>query len=144
MAQHDVTFTIPERALGKADLEFNVKRNGDMVGRLNSNKLLVYGTATATEFPAILDSANAHVAVPFKVSGGGDGFGSSDQTSFYAKNIPVLHFFTDIHSDYHRATDDIEKINSGGEARVVDLAYRVIRSLDEMPGGISAVPRVAV
>lgn len=113
--------------------------NFDMVGRLNADKLLVYGTATATELPAILDSANAHSAVPFKVSGGGDGFGSSDQTSFYAKNIPVLHFFTDIHSDYHRATDDIEKINSRGEARVVDLAYRVIRSLDDMPGRLSFV-----
>ena len=113
--------------------------NFDMVGRLNSDKLLVYGTATATELPAILDSANAHSAVPFKVSGGGDGFGSSDQTSFYAKNIPVLHFFTDIHNDYHRATDDIEKINSGGEARVVDLAYRVIRSLDDTPGRLSFV-----
>lgn len=113
--------------------------NFDMVGRLNSDKLLVFGTATATELPAILDGANAHTVIPFKISGGGDGFGSSDQTSFYAKNIPVLHFFTDIHSDYHRATDDIEKINSGGEARVVDLAFRVIRSLDDLPGRLSFV-----
>ncbi|MEO5903508.1 MAG: M28 family peptidase [Gemmatimonadaceae bacterium] len=113
--------------------------NFDMVGRLNSDKLLVYGTATATELPAILDSANAHSATPLRVSGGGDGFGSSDQTSFYARNIPVLHFFTDIHNDYHRATDDIEKINSGGEARVVDLAYRMIRSLDDLPGRLSFV-----
>jgi len=113
--------------------------NFDMVGRLNADKLLVYGTATAKELSAIIDSANAKSAVPFKVSGGGDGFGSSDQSSFYAKNIPVLHFFTDLHSDYHRATDDIEKINSSGEARVVDLAYRVIRSLDDMPGRLSFV-----
>lgn len=113
--------------------------NFDMVGRLNADKLLVYGTATATELPAILDGANSHAMIPFKISGGGDGFGSSDQTSFYAKNIPVLHFFTDIHNDYHRATDDIEKINPGGEARVVDLAYRVVRSLDDMPGRLSFV-----
>ncbi len=113
--------------------------NFDMVGRLNNDKLIVYGTATATELQGILDSANARSPVPFKVSGGGDGFGSSDQSSFYARNIPVLHFFTDIHSDYHRASDDIEKINSGGEARVVDLATRVVRSIDNLPGRLSFV-----
>jgi S1-C subfamily serine protease len=63
------------------------------------------------------------------VSGIGDGYGPSDQTSFYAKDIPVLHFFTDQHEDYHRATDDVEKINAAGEARVVDLAYRVVTNL---------------
>ncbi len=113
--------------------------NFDMVGRLNNDKLIIYGTATATEFQAILDSANAKSVMPFKVSGGGDGFGSSDQSSFYAKNIPVLHFFTDLHSDYHRATDDADKINSGGEARVVDMARRVIQSLDEMPTRLTFV-----
>jgi hypothetical protein len=113
--------------------------NFDMVGRLNNDKLIVYGTATATELQAILDSANARSALPFKVSGGGDGFGSSDQSSFYAKNIPVLHFFTDIHDDYHRASDDIEKINSGGEARVIDLATRVVQSIDNLPGRLSFV-----
>jgi Zn-dependent M28 family amino/carboxypeptidase len=117
--------------------------NFDMVGRLNNDKLIVYGTATATELQGILDSANARSAVPFKVSGGGDGFGSSDQSSFYAKNIPVLHFFTDLHSDYHRASDDIEKINSGGEARVVDLATRVIQSLDHLPGRLTFVRTAA-
>jgi Predicted aminopeptidases len=113
--------------------------NFDMVGRLRSDKLLVYGTATAGEFASILDSANAHAAVPFKISGNGDGFGASDQSSFYGRGIPVLHFFTDIHDDYHRATDDVEKINSGGEARIVDLAYRVVESID----GLNARPTFA-
>jgi aminopeptidase YwaD len=106
--------------------------NFDMVGRLRNDKLLVYGTATATELSPILDSANAHSASPFRISGNGDGFGASDQSSFYGRGIPVLHFFTDIHEDYHRATDDVEKINSGGEARVVDLAYRVVESIDRL------------
>ncbi len=106
--------------------------NFDMVGRLRDNKLLVYGTATATELSALLDSANVHGAVPFKISGSGDGFGASDQSSFYGRGIPVLHFFTDNHEDYHRATDDVQKINSGGEARVVDLAYRVVESIDHL------------
>lgn len=115
-----------------------VMLNFDMVGRLNNDKLIVYGTGTATELAALLDSANAGVS-SLKLEGGGDGFGSSDQSSFYAKNIPVLHFFTDIHSDYHRATDDVEKINAGGEASVVDLAYRVIKSLDARPSRLTFV-----
>jgi aminopeptidase YwaD len=106
--------------------------NFDMVGRLRNDKLLVYGTATAGEFASILDTANVHASVPFKISGNGDGFGASDQSSFYGRGIPVLHFFTDIHDDYHRATDDVEKINFGGEARVVDLAYRVVESIDAL------------
>ncbi len=120
--------------------------NFDMVGRLKDEKLLVYGTATATELSAIIDSANAR-GLPLKVAGGGDGFGSSDQSSFYAKNIPVMHFFTDIHDDYHRATDDVEKINAAGEARVIDLAHRVIESIDDRPSRLTFVrsaPRARV
>src|SRR5450759_730647 len=79
--------------------------NFDMVGRLRNDKLIVYGTSTATELKGIVDSANAVAgSVMFRISGGGDGYGPSDQSSFYAKDIPVLHFFTDLHEDYHRAT----------------------------------------
>ena len=112
--------------------------NFDMVGRLRNDKLIVYGTSTATELKAIVDSANAAPAggtAMFRISGGGDGYGPSDQSSFYAKDIPVLHFFTDLHEDYHRATDDADKINAGGEARVVDLALRVARVIADRPGG---------
>jgi hypothetical protein len=104
--------------------------NFDMVGRLKNNKLIVYGTSTATELKPLLDSANAALdGGALQVNGIGDGYGPSDQTSFYAKDIPVLHFFTDQHEDYHRATDDVEKINSGGEARVVALSLSVARAL---------------
>jgi hypothetical protein len=114
--------------------------NFDMVGRLKNDKLTVYGTSTATEFKPLLDSLNA--ASPngvFKLNGIGDGFGPSDQTSFYTKDIPVLHFFTDQHEDYHRATDDTEKINSPGEARIVDLALGVTRSIADRTSHLSFV-----
>ncbi len=101
--------------------------NFDMVGRLRNDKVIVYGVATAAEMQAILDSANA--VAPLRISAVGDGFGPSDQSSFYAKNLPVLHFFTDVHADYHRATDDADKINVAGEVRVVDLAERVVRAI---------------
>jgi aminopeptidase YwaD len=129
--------------------------NFDMVGRLRENKLIVYGVATATELSVVLDSANTETAgagrrwsTPLRITALGDGFGPSDHSSFYAKNIPVLHFFTDLHEDYHRASDDIDKIEAEGEAHVVDVAARVVRSIADRRNRLtfvraSAPPRVA-
>jgi aminopeptidase YwaD len=103
--------------------------NFDMVGRLRGDSLIVFGVATARELPALVDSANATVGLA--VRGVGDGFGPSDHSSFYAKNVPVLHFFTNLHEDYHRASDDAQKINHEGLARVVALAERVVRQIDK-------------
>jgi aminopeptidase YwaD len=102
--------------------------NFDMVGRMRGDSLIVYGVATARELPAILDSANANLGLV--VRGIGDGFGPSDHSSFYARNLPVLHFFTNVHEDYHRATDEADRINAAGAARVVSLAERVVREID--------------
>jgi len=106
--------------------------NFDMVGRLRDGKLLVYGVATSPELPQVVASANAGGA-PLAITAIGDGFGPSDHSSFFAKNVPVLHFFTDLHDDYHRATDDAEKINAAGEAQVIALAERVVRDLGDRP-----------
>ncbi len=111
--------------------------NFDMVGRLRDDRLIVYGAATAAEFKTLLDSLN--LAPPFRISAVGDGFGPSDQSSFYAKDLPVLHFFTDLHEDYHRATDDADKINVAGMARVVAYAERITRTLADRPGRLSFV-----
>ena len=116
--------------------------NFDMVGRMKDNEVMVLGTATATELPALIDSANAR-GTALKVRGSGDGFGSSDHSSFYAKEIPVLHFFTDLHSDYHRASDDVEKINPGGQARIVDFAYRLADLIEERPAPLTYVRSTA-
>jgi len=107
--------------------------NFDMVGRLRDDKVLVFGVATATELPAILDSANA--ATKLRLTVQGDGYGPSDHSSFYAKNLPVLHFFTDLHDDYHRASDVVSKINAAGEARVIVLAERVARTIADRHHG---------
>jgi S1-C subfamily serine protease len=77
------------------------------------------------------------------VRGIGDGFGPSDQSSFYARGIPVLHFFTNLHDDYHRASDDADKINAAGEARVVALAEQVVRAIDARDERLTFVRRVA-
>jgi Peptidase family M28/PDZ domain len=114
--------------------------NFDMVGRLKNDKVIVYGVATATELPSMIERAN--VATNLKVAAQGDGFGPSDHSSFYAKNIPVLHFFTDLHDDYHRASDTPEKISAAGEARVVTLAERIVRDIADRPARLTYV-RVA-
>ncbi|MDQ3696873.1 MAG: M28 family peptidase, partial [Gemmatimonadota bacterium] len=122
--------------------------NFDMVGRLRDEKLIVYGTGTATELPAILDSVNsahstAGAPAPLDVRGMSDGFGPSDHSSFYAKDIPVLHFFTDIHEDYHRATDDSEKVNIAGTARVIAYAERIVRRIADGPERLTFTRTVA-
>jgi hypothetical protein len=115
--------------------------NFDMVGRLRGDSLIVYGVATAREMPQVLDRANADVGLTIR--GVGDGFGPSDHSSFFAKDIPVLHFFTNVHEDYHRATDDAHRINFAGAARVVSLAERVVRQLDDLPGRLTFVRSAA-
>lgn len=118
--------------------------NFDMVGRMRDNKLIVYGVGTARELSAIVDSAN--VAPALSVTALGDGYGPSDQSSFYAEGIPVLHFFTDLHEDYHRATDVASKIDVADEARVVNFAERIARAIADRPARLtyvrSAPPRL--
>ena len=106
--------------------------NFDMVGRLRDDKVIVYGTGTAAELPALLDSANA-AGPRLAVRPVADGVGPSDHSAFYLKRVPVLHFFTDVHPDYHAATDDVEKVNAPGTARVVALAEGVLRRVADRP-----------
>ena len=101
--------------------------NLDMVGRLRNDRLIVYGAATAAEFPALLDSLNQDAHFDLKASG--DGWGPSDHSSFYSAGKPVLHAFTDLHDDYHRSTDDWQKINAGGLERVTEFTARLVRAL---------------
>lgn len=115
--------------------------NFDMVGRMRGDSLIVYGIASARELPAVLDSANAGLRLHIRALG--DGFGPSDHSSFFAKNIPVLHFFSNLHEDYHRATDDANKINAAGEARVIALAERVAREIDRRDSRLTFVRAAA-
>jgi Peptidase family M28/PDZ domain len=115
--------------------------NFDMVGRMQNNRLIVYGVATAQELSDIVARANA--IDPLELTATGDGFGASDHASFFAKNLPVLHFFTNVHDDYHKATDDADKINGAGLARVVSLAERITREIANRPAPLTFVRAVA-
>src|SRR4051795_10074541 len=101
--------------------------NLDMIGRLRNGRLIVYGTRTAKEFPALLDSLNWYAGFDLKPQG--DGYGPSDQSSFYAAKRPVLHLFTDLHEDYHRTTDDWQKVNLDGLKRVADFTLGLVTAL---------------
>ncbi len=104
--------------------------NMDMIGRLNAEKkLVVGGVGTAPDFVPTLK--NLKTDLSFKLDSAG--IGPSDHTSFYLKNIPVLFFFTGQHSDYHKPTDDVEKVNFPGEKQVLDAAVEVIQALDKQP-----------
>jgi hypothetical protein len=98
--------------------------NMDMVGRLTDDKLTVFGTGTATQWDDQLEELVQTRG--FRLSKKVEGLGPSDHSSFYARQIPVLHFFTGTHSDYHRPSDDTEKLNLEGMARIVELIESLV------------------
>lgn len=108
--------------------------NLDMVGRLQDGKLAAFGAETAEEFVGILENVNA--SYDLDIAPSGDGYGRSDQQSFFTQKIPVLHFFSGTHEDYHRTTDDSDKINYEDTARiaafVADLAWNLATRTDAL------------
>ncbi|MEQ1826190.1 MAG: M28 family peptidase [Pirellula sp.] len=101
--------------------------NLDMVGRLTNNELVIYGTGTATEFDELVTQANSSQG--FSIQRSPEGMGPSDHQSFFQKNIPVLHFFTGLHDDYHRPSDDFDKINLAGIDRITEMVAGIANKL---------------
>lgn len=102
--------------------------NMDMVGRLKQDSALaVYGTGTSPIFKQTLKSHNDN----FKLIQQESGVGPSDHTSFYLADIPVLHFFTGQHEDYHKPGDDSEKLNYEGMETISTYIYNIITDLDD-------------
>jgi Zn-dependent M28 family amino/carboxypeptidase len=108
----------------------HIMLNMDMIGRLNdsTNKLMVYGVGTAPELVELVKKENQ----AFKIVTDSSGIGPSDHTSFYLKDLPVLHFFTGQHRDYHKSSDDIDKINFKGERSVLEYMTRLVDGLCRM------------
>ncbi|MDC0719330.1 M20/M25/M40 family metallo-hydrolase [Nannocystis bainbridge] len=103
--------------------------NFDMVGRVRDNTVVVVGTGTSSVWPGLLERAKVDprdAARTLVLKPSEDGFGASDQASYYAADIPVLHFFSGAHDDYHRPTDDFEKINLEGATAIADLSVRLV------------------
>jgi aminopeptidase YwaD len=102
----------------------NYMINMDMLGRLNDSThgLTIGGYGTSPLWGQLLTEKDKFFTIKFDSSGSGP----SDHTSFYRKDIPVLFFFTGVHSDYHKPTDDASKINYTGELMVVKYIYDII------------------
>jgi hypothetical protein len=106
--------------------------NMDMVGRLDTvkNSFIISGTGTSPVWQGTLEQIAVDGLKPkFDPSG----TGASDHTSFYNAGIPALHFFTGSHSDYHKPSDDKDKININGEVSIITYIYRLIEKLDGQP-----------
>jgi Tol biopolymer transport system component len=111
--------------------------NMDMVGRMRNNHLLVNGGGSAKEWPELVEPACQAAHVECTVSG--SGYGPSDQMSFYVAGVPVLFLFTGSHLDYHTATDDADKINSAGGARVAQIVADVTKSVANRGGELTYI-----
>src|SRR5687768_18117793 len=120
-----------------------------MVGRLNEGKLTIGGIGTAGEWKNLVESKNLQQinvlslvkltnvvpikedkvkpesTSPFQLSLNEDGFGPSDHSSFYGKQIPVLFFFTGTHADYHKPSDTAEKINYDGLLKITNYVGEI-------------------
>jgi len=109
----------------------NYMINMDMVGRLNDSThgLTIGGYGTSPTWGKIINTKDAY----FKINADSSGSGPSDHTSFYKKDIPVLFFFTGSHKDYHKPTDDADKINYEGEYKIIQYIENIIGQTNEMP-----------
>ena len=113
----------PTRPLAKAVAMINM----DMIGRIKDDKVYIGGVGTGSSFKAVLEQAQKDE--PFKIEYSAGGYASSDHTSFVTKKIPVLFFFSGLHSDYHKPSDTADKINAPSAARLLDLIESVTLQL---------------
>jgi hypothetical protein len=97
--------------------------NLDMVGRMRNNQLIAFGSDSAREWRSILNPICASARLT--CSGGGDGYGPSDHMPFFIAAVPVLHFFTGPHLDYHRTSDTADKINATGGVQAARVIAQV-------------------
>ncbi len=105
--------------------------NMDMIGRMKDNSITVSGVGTAAVWSDLVKKSNSGKDT-LTMKTVADGFGPSDHASFYTKDIPVLFFFTGNHPDYHKPSDDWDKINVSDEERVVRFVYRIANEFQQV------------
>jgi hypothetical protein len=122
--------------------------NMDMIGRMKDNRLMIGGVGTAAEWRKMIATANLTPGLNVTLAEGQpvisvdpsrqfvltlneDGYGPSDHSSFYSKQVPVLFFFTGTHEDYHKPSDTFEKINYADEARILSFVASIVRAVNE-------------
>jgi Peptidase family M28/PDZ domain/PA domain len=105
--------------------------NMDMIGRISNDRLFVGGVGTSPNFKAWLEEFNQTVHLQLDYSD--SGYGASDHMSFNSKKIPVLFFFSGLHTDYHKPTDTYDKINAAGAVKVLSLVYMIADRMASEP-----------
>jgi len=128
----------PTRPLDKAVAMINM----DMIGRIKDDKVYIGGVGTGSTLKNVLEQAQKDA--PFKIEYSAGGYSSSDHTSFVSKKIPVLFFFSGLHSDYHKPSDTADRIDSEGIVRVVKFLEPVVAgvaviALDALPMRLNLV-----
>jgi len=129
----------PELPLAKAVAMINM----DMIGRLREEKLYIGGVGTGSSFKSELEGIAPRYKLKFDMSDN-SGYGSSDHTSFTAKQVPVLFFFTGLHSDYHKPSDTWDKINAAGAVEVLQFVAEIadrIASDAARPGFVRVIEK---
>lgn len=117
--------------LGIEKAQIHLMFNMDMIGRLHYNRMSIWGVDSAKGLRDYI--TNAIKQTDFEVKLTGDGYGPSDQASFYTIGVPVLSFFTGLHKDYHTPTDTAEKITTPQTLKLLNLAYTVLNHLTHQP-----------
>jgi hypothetical protein len=117
----------PTLPLGKAVAMLNM----DMIGRIKDDKVYIGGVGTGADFKSLLEQEQSKAPFKFEYSAGG--YSASDHTSFVAKQIPVLFFFSGLHSDYHKPSDTWDKINAPAAAHLLDFIDDVAVKIDSEP-----------
>ncbi|HEV8491088.1 MAG TPA: M28 family peptidase [Candidatus Angelobacter sp.] len=126
----------PTRPLDKAVAMLNM----DMIGRIKDDKVYIGGVGTGSSFQGLLEQAQSKSG--FKIEYSPGGYSSSDHTSFVTKRIPVLFFFSGLHSDYHKPSDTWDKINAEAAVRLLDVVEDVsekIAAAPERPAFVTVV-----
>jgi len=99
--------------------------NMDMIGRMKDRKLIIGGVGSAKEWRGLIEPEKS-----FELTLNEDGFGPSDHSSFYGKQVPVLFFWTGTHNDYHKPSDTWDKINYNDEAKILSFVAHIVRDID--------------
>ena len=123
----------PTLPLDKADAMINM----DMIGRIKDDKVYIGGTGTGANFKSLLDEEKGKTPFTFEYSP--SGYSASDHTSFVAKKIPVLFFFSGLHADYHKPSDTADKINAPDAAKLLDFVEDIALKIDSEPTRVAYV-----
>jgi hypothetical protein len=123
----------PTLPLDKADAMINM----DMIGRIKDERVYIGGTGTGATFKELLDEEKSKS--PFHIEYSASGYAASDHTSFVGKQIPVLFFFSGLHSDYHKPSDTWDKINAPDAAKLLDFIDDVALKIDSSSDRVAFV-----